>query len=81
VPCGQVLGKVDAERYDSADFPSRGALMSVVGNPILAPRCRFRAHSARPAWEGEVHFIFWHMSLTDEATLERQEFIKGARTK
>ena len=28
-------------------------------NPILALRCRFRAQSARPAWDGEVPFIRW----------------------
>ncbi len=54
-----VLGKIDAERYDSHDFPSRVELMSVVRNPILALRCRFRALPARPAWDGEVPFIRW----------------------
>jgi hypothetical protein len=52
-----VLGKIDAERYDFHDFPSRVELMSVVENPILALRCRVRAHPARPAWDGEVPFI------------------------
>jgi hypothetical protein len=57
VQCEYVLGKIDAERYDLHDFPSRVELMSVVRNPILALRCRFRALSTRPAWDGEVPFI------------------------